>query len=255
MGKILKYVMLDIAKNKLVIIYAFVLSLLSWSIFNLEDNSTKGLLSLTNVVLLIVPLVSVIFANIYMYNSSEFIELLLSQPLQRHHIWLGFFLGISLSLSLAFFVGVGIPLIIYTDWEMSWVLNLVGFFNTFIFAALAMFVSVFARDKARGIGLSILVWLFFSVLFDGLLLLLIFQFSAYPIEKTMIVLTSFNPIDLSRILILLKLDVSALMGFTGALFKEFFGSQSGQLFAFVLLMLWILLPYYFSQKSFKKKDL
>lgn len=31
----------------------------------------------------------------------------------------------------------------------------------------------------------------------------------------------FNPIDLSRVLILLKLDISALLGYTGAVFNNF----------------------------------
>ena len=61
----------------------------------------------------------------------------------------------------------------------------------------------------------------FTVIFDGLMLLLLFQFSDYPIERTMIGLTAFSPVDLCRILILLQLDVSALMGFTGALFRDF----------------------------------
>ena len=91
MTRILKYVMLDIIKSKLVVVYAILFALLSWSLFSLEDNSAKAVLSLTNVVLLVVPLVTVIFSTIYMYNASEFIELLASQPLKRSSIWIGFF--------------------------------------------------------------------------------------------------------------------------------------------------------------------
>ena len=87
------------------------------------------------------------------------------------------------------------------------------------------------------------------------LLLLLFQFSDYPIEKTMIGLTAFSPVDLCRILILLQLDVSALMGFTGALFRDFFGSSRGEWVAFGLLTLWVVIPFYFSTKKFRFKDL
>ena len=118
-----------------------------------------------------------------------------------------------------------------------------------------MLVTVMPRDKARGIGLAILVWLFFAVLFDGLMLLLMFQFSDYPIEKTMIGLTSLSPIDLARIMILLRLDVSALMGFTGALFRDFFGSRSGELITMFLLVLWAAIPLWISGLRFRKKDL
>lgn len=46
MNKIAKFIFLDIFKNKTVLFYTLVLSLLSWSVFNLEDNSTKGILTL-----------------------------------------------------------------------------------------------------------------------------------------------------------------------------------------------------------------
>lgn len=58
--RILKYVVLDILKNKIVIVYAIILALFSWSAFSLEDNSTKGLLTVLNIILLTVPLVSVL---------------------------------------------------------------------------------------------------------------------------------------------------------------------------------------------------
>jgi Cu-processing system permease protein len=65
-----------------------------------------------------------------------------------------------------------------------------------------------------------MLWFYFSLIYDGLLLFFLFQFSDYPLEKAMIVLSSLNPIDLGRILILLKLDIAALMGYTGAVFDE-----------------------------------
>lgn len=43
----------------------------SLSIFNLEDNAEKGLLSMLSIILIIVPLVSLIFSTIYMYNSAN----------------------------------------------------------------------------------------------------------------------------------------------------------------------------------------
>mgnify|MGYP003451498561 CR=1 FL=1 len=88
MNRIIKIILLDILKNKIVIGYTLILGLLSWSSFGLEDNSAKGLLTILNVILFTVPLVSILFATIYLYNSSEFIELLLSQPIKRRKIWL-----------------------------------------------------------------------------------------------------------------------------------------------------------------------
>ena len=64
MKKIIKYVIIDIMRNKIVLAYTFCLLLISMSIFNMEDNSAKGLLSLLNIILIIVPLVSIMFSAI-----------------------------------------------------------------------------------------------------------------------------------------------------------------------------------------------
>src|SRR3954465_1242464 len=113
MKKIVKYVITDIMRNRIVLIYTFFLFAASFSVFNLEDNSSKGLLSLLNIILIIVPLVSMLFSAIYVYNSSEFLELLVSQPLKRKTIWLSLFSGLASSLALAFFTGACIPILLY----------------------------------------------------------------------------------------------------------------------------------------------
>ena len=83
MKKIIKYVFVDILRNKIITGYTILLALITIGVFQLDNNSAKSMLSLLNLVLFIVPLVSIIFTNIYLYNSSEFIELLVSQPLKR----------------------------------------------------------------------------------------------------------------------------------------------------------------------------
>lgn len=255
MKKIIKYVMADILRNRIVLVYLFFLLVASFSVFSLEDNSTKGLLSLLNIVLLVVPLISIIFSTIYVYNSAEFIELLVSQPLKRRTIWISLFVGLAGSLSLAFFVGVGIPVLLY-EANLTGVMMIgVGLLLSIIFVAIAMLAAVRTRDKAKGIGVAIMLWVYFSILFDGLVLFLLFQLSDYPLEKAMVGISALNPIDLSRILILLQLDVSAMMGYTGAIFKDFFGTASGMVISLSVLLVWILLPVWLSVRNFNRKDL
>ena len=255
MKRIVKFIILDILKNKIILFYTVLLSILSWSVFSLEDNNTKGLLSLLNVVLLTVPLFAIVFSTIYLYNSAEFIELLLSQPIRRSKIWSSLFLGLTLSLLLAYFIGAGIPILIYSPPDVGFMMLIVGFFVSTVFVSLAFLASIITRDKAKGIGISILLWLFFTLLFDGLILFMMFQLVEYPIEKMMVVFTAFNPVDLSRILILLHLDVSVMLGYTGAVFKDFFGTKMGLFFAFIVLLLWAIVPFYISLIKFKNKDL
>ncbi len=255
MKKIIKYVIIDILRNRIVLAYTIFLLVLSLSIFNLEDSSAKGILSLLNIVLIIVPMVSILFAAIYVYNSSEFLELLVSQPLKRKTIWLSMFTGLASSLMLSFFIGVGVPVMLYEFSATGINLIVSGLLLTVIFVALAMLAAVKIRDKARGIGAVILIWLYFSLLFDGLVLFILFQFADYPLEKVMVGFTAFNPIDLSRIMVLLKMDVSAMMGYTGAVFKDFFGTATGITVSFAVLLLWISIPAWLSVRRFNRKDL
>lgn len=255
MNRIIKYVVLDIVKNKMVIAYAVVLAILCFSAFNLEDNSTKGVLTVQSIILLTVPLVSIIFSTIYLYNSNEFVELLLSQPVQRKKIWISLFTGLSISLVSAFLLSAGIPLLLYAPLNLAVMMIIIGCLITIIFIALAFLCAILTRDKAKGIGIAILIWLFFALLFDGLLLFLLFQFADYPIERTMIALASLSPIDLSRIMMQLHMDVSAMMGYTGAIFKDFFGNGLGLIIALILLLLWIVIPFWISLVRFRKKDL
>lgn len=255
MKKIIKYVIIDILRNKIMLAYTLFLFLISFSIFNLEDNAAKGLLSLLNIILIIVPLVSLLFSAIYVYNSAEFLELLVSQPLKRRTIWLSLFAGLSGSMAVAFFVGVGIPILLFEPTATGFMMLATGLFLSVIFVSIAMLAAVKTRDKAKGIGVSILLWLYFSIIFDGLVLFILFQFADYPLEKAMIGLTALNPIDLGRILILLKMDVSVMMGYTGAIFKDFFGTQAGLITSVTVLVIWVIIPAWFSLRKFNHKDL
>jgi Cu-processing system permease protein len=255
MKKIIKYVIVDILRNKIVLFYTFLSLIISLSIFNLESTTGKGLLTLLYIVLIIVPLVCLVFSTIYIYNSAEFIELLVSQPLRRRTIWTSLFIGLSFSLSVAFLIGIGLPILIYQPNSTGIMMLLMGFLLSIIFVSIAMLASAITRDKAKGIGFAILLWLYFSLIFDALVLFILFQFQDYPLEKPMIIFSFLNPIDLSRIQILLKMDVSALMGYTGAVFKDFFGTASGIAVSTIVMFLWILIPVWISSTKFAKKDL
>ncbi|HRN92947.1 MAG TPA: ABC transporter permease subunit [Ferruginibacter sp.] len=255
MQKIIKYVIIDILRNKIVIGYTLFLLAITMSIFNLEDQSTKGLLSLLNIILIVVPLVCILFSAIYVYNSSEFIELLVSQPIKRSTILLSMFTGLSFSMVVAFLIGTGIPILLFEPTSTGITMMGMGVLLTLIFVSVALLTAVYARDKAKGIGWVILLWLYFSLLFDGLILFILYQFSDYPLEKAMVGVSALNPIDLSRILVLLKMDVSAMMGYTGAIFRNFFGTQYGFWIAIAVMLMWAFIPLFITLRKFKRKDL
>ncbi len=247
--------MYDILRSKVLIAYSLFLLLVSFSLFSMEENSSKSLISLMSVVMIIVPLVSIIFSTTYFYNAYQFIELLVAQPISRSSILLGEFLGVSVSLLTALLIGVGIPVLIYAPDSTGLVLMISGFALTLSFISLAFFSSVAMRDKAKGIGMSLMLWFYFSVIYDGLVLGILFSFNEYPLEKAVIALASFNPIDLGRIIILMKMDISALMGLTGAVYKQFFGSSFGIIYSLSIMLMWIIFPLLIALRIFRKKNL
>lgn len=249
-----RYILYDILRSKIIIAYTLFLFLLSFSMFQMEENNSKALLSLLNIILIVLPLVSLVFTTIHYYNSYEFMELMLSQPLSRQKILLSEYKGVAFSLLSSFFIGAGVPVAIYSPDKTGMALLLTGTALTLVFVSLAFLASVWARDKARGIGIALMLWFYFALIYDGLVLLVLFSFADYPLEKITLFLSALNPIDLGRIFIVLQMDISALMGYTGALYKGFFGGAWGILYTFGIMLLWIIVPFWLALRSFKKKD-
>jgi Cu-processing system permease protein len=51
------------------------------------------------------------------------------------------------------------------------------------------------------------------------------------------------------------MDISALMGYTGAMFKDFLGSNAGLLYTLGIMVVWVVAPLLLALRSFNKKDL
>ncbi len=239
----------------MVIGYTLFLLAVSLGLFNLSGDPTKGLVSLLNVALIVVPLFSIVFATIHFYNAAEFIELLAAQPIRRSVIVWSAFLGLAVAMSLAVLIGLGIPVALYAANATGMTLVIAAMGLSVAFVSIALLASVLTRDKAKGIGVALLLWFYFALLYDALVLFLMFSFADYPLEKAMLGFIALNPIDLARVVVLLQMDISALMGYTGALFREFLGTGWGILFAFAVLLLWVLIPISLAVRIFRRKDL
>ena len=157
-------------------------------------------------------------------------------------------------------LGLGIPFLIYGLTASGQIWNFVtllvnAVFLTFIFTALSVTIALLNTNKLKGFGYAILVWLFFAVIYDGILMVTLLWFSDYPIDTYAMVASLLNPIDLSRMMILLKLDISALLGYTGALFQKFFGSQLGLVISTMTLIIWVIVPVTIGRYRFNRMDM
>ena len=259
MFKILKYSFFDLMRSRWSYVYfAFYLAL-GFVLLFLNNDVNKAIITLMNIIIVLTPLIGTIFGVMYYYNSKEFTELLLAQPIKRSTIFMGQYLGIAISLTLSLALGLGIPFLLYGLFKSSAIFDfslllVVGSFLNFIFVALAFNIALSNENKIKGFGYAILLWLFLAVIYDGAFLISLVMFNEYPLDKLALTATMFNPIDLSRILILLKLDISALLGYTGAVFKRFFGTNLGLFTSLFILFLWVILPVWRINRKLKKKD-
>jgi Cu-processing system permease protein len=259
MLKILKYSFYDLMRSRWSYVYFLFYMALGFVLLFLNNDLSKAVITLMNVIIVLVPLISTIFGVMYFYNSKEFTELLLAQPLKRTSIFLGQYLGVAGSLTMSLVLGLGLPFVLYglfksdAIWDFS-LLLITGAFLTLIFTALAFNIAISNENKIKGFGYAVLLWLFLAVIYDGLFLLSLVIFEEYPLDSFSLVATMGNPIDLSRTLILLKLDISALLGYTGAVFKSFFGTNLGLMISISMLLLWTILPIWRLAHKSKRKD-
>ncbi len=256
--KIVRYELNNLYRSKWIILYTAFFLLISYVMFNFESDGSKAVLTLLNIVLIVIPLVSIIFGTMYLYNSREFIEMMLCQPITRRTLFYGLFMGTSIPLASGFTLGVSVPFFVFNMagayLSDLFILLIIGISLTFVFCAIAFLISVKYDDKSKGLGFAIVVWLFLAVIYDGLILFVIYFFQDYPLENPILVMSILNPIDLGRIFFMLNFDIAALMGYTGALFNKFFGSTSGMMISVTTLVLWFFIPALLGLKWFKKKD-
>ena len=259
MLKILKYSVVDLIRGRWSYAYFGFYLVLGFALLFLNHDLAKAVITLMNIILILTPLIGTIFGVLYYYSSEEFSALLLAQPIQRNKIFMGQYLGLSLSLTMSLVLGLGLPFVCYGLLQSAAIFDfllllVVGAYLNFIFVALAFNIALSNDNKIKGLGYAILTWLFLAVIYDGLFLISLVVFEEYPLDRFSLIATLLNPIDLSRILILLKLDISALLGYTGAVFHKFFGSTAGFSVSLLALTAWVVIPLLRMNMKLKKKD-
>ena len=255
---IVQFELHDIMRSRWLIGYGVFFLALTDVLLRFGGSSTNALLSLMNVVLFVIPLVSVVFTTVYLYHIREFTELVATQPVKRRHLFAGLHLGVALPLIGVFLIGLLAPFLWHgidrTLLPALMSLAVVGVLMTAVFVAVASVIAVYVDDRLKALGLAVASWLLSAVLYDGLVLFLAMVFADYPLEPGLLALMVANPVDVARVVLLMQFDVSALMGYTGALFRKTFAGGLGLTLAIGALALWITVPMLAAARRFARKD-
>ena len=248
----------DLARSKWILAYAAGFFVLAQGLFWFGGTGPQVVVSLLNVVLLVVPLVSLVFGTVHLYGSREFVELLLAQPIARRPLFTGLYLGLVVPLAGAFVVGAGVPFALHAGAGASSAalaaLLAAGVLLSLVFGGLAAVIAGLTDDRLRGVGIALGVWLLLTIVYDGGVLAATAAFADYPLERPLLAAMVGNPVDLSRLVVLSQLDAAALMGYTGAVFTRTLGTTGGILAAIAALLAWSAAPFVHSARTFARRD-
>lgn len=253
---VLKYSLFNVLRAKWLVLYAIFFGLFTSALLQFGADSDKVAATLSNIILFIVPMVSILYASIYWYNSEAFVSLLLTQPLKRSSVYLSTWLAISSGLAGSFTVATVIPLLGHSSLDLkSGLLVFFGCLLSFIFVGLGMLIATLVADRMMGIGVTFLVWLYLAVLHDALVFLTVSTLRDYPIEIPSMLLMAINPIDLARVTLLLSLDLPAMMGYTGKILQSSLSGMSGLILTGTALFIWMTFATGMGLRLFLRKDL
>lgn len=256
---VLRHELRSLRHNRGVLFAAIGMLVMTEVVLRLTGTAPRALVTMLNLVLLVVPLVVLMIGVISWHAAREFNELLLAQPVRRRDLFNALYLALVAPLAAAFSIGLLVPLLVHRavspdDMQLLAAVLGSGVALTFIFGGLALLIGVRVDDRLRGVSVALGLWLLLTVAYDGAVLLIATVFSDYPLERPMLLVTLFNPVDLSRTLIVLQSDAAALMGYTGAVMHRFLGSGLGTMAAIAGMAVWIFIPAWAGRRAFERRD-
>lgn len=253
--RILKYEFLNVARNRWIFAYAFLLAGMAFTFIQISGDYAKALVTLSSVVTVLIPLTTVLFSAFYWYYSDRFTELLLTQPIPRKTIFFARCAAMIASLSIGFSAGISLPFVIRGAFSLDLLLlSVTGFFLTAIFTTLGLFISLSILDKMKGVGIAFGVWFYCAIVHDGVILLMLLLLREYPLDAPAATLGTLNPIGLSRVILMMQYNSAMLLGHTGALTRNLLTSNAGLVIALFLSSAWLIAPPLLAIRRFYRRD-
>ncbi len=218
--------------------------------------------SLTQLILLLVPLTSLAIGVLALAPERGAAELLYSQPVSRREILFGQLLGPFAALAAAEAIGLGAAgLVIFgrsgpSGFGSYLLLFLASLAVTAVFLALAALLSTGGPGRrARALALALIVWFVAVVLFDVAALGAATLLPSGAASRLLILSVLANPVDAVRTGTLIGVEGTTAFGAASLAFLRFTKGAGGAAFLIGLsVAAWILLPLMAATRRVARAD-
>ena len=216
--------------------------------------------SLSSLSVFIIPLIALLlcYDSFVGEQESDTLLLLMTYPISHFQLLLGKFLGQGCIITLATTLGFGSAAVM-----LSVTSNLVGVmpsFGLFIltstllglcFISLAYLISLLVNEKSKAAGVSLILWLFFVIIFDLALLAVLVGGDEILTQHGLVQMMMFNPADLFRLVNLSSLSTSDVNGVLAVAINSSYSTST----LLVAMVAWVIGPLLLALVIFRKKTL
>jgi len=226
------------------------------------QDFTRTSASIINLSGFLIPLFALLLGVFSFITNSDYLEILVTQPVSRTRVLLGKYFGLVLTVLGASLLGFGLPgvliaLVIGIEGAESYLL--VVFYSVLlamVFTGLSVLISLIARRRQIALGIALGVWILYEVVYGLLMLGTTLYLPASVLETTLLVGLLGNPVDLTRVLALLEVGGPHLFGPAGATLARLAGSpMHATLFGLAGLLVWLTVPVAISTRIFGRQNL
>jgi len=225
------------------------------------QNFTRTTASLLNLVLYLVPLVSLIMATLSFSGEKGTTELLFSQPISRGDILTGKLAGLFACTAGATCIGFGLAgVVIAARAGSEGSLHYAAFVGlalllALVFLSLGSMIAILSANRVKAVGTALFLWFFFVVFYDLLAIGATFLFKERTANLFIFFSLFGNPVDLVRVTSLINLGGTTVFGAAGAALLKFMrGATLSNLLMITGLVAWAALPLWISTRHFYRQD-
>ena len=226
------------------------------------QDFTRTSASIVNLAGFLVPLFALLLGVFSFTSDTEYLELLVTQPIPRSHVLMGKYLGLVITVLGASIVGFGLPgivisLVIGPIGALSY-LVVIGYslLLALVFTGISVLISVLSGRKQISVGIALGVWILFEVVYGVVMLGTTLYLTPSALQIVLLAGLLGNPIDTVRVLSLLQVGGIHFFGPAGATLIKMTGSAGvASLLGLAGILLWAIIPVTISVRVFRKQDL